>query len=247
MKWQSVIGCLGLLGCFLLIPPALAEEDKGFTESVVIFNTICSKCHEAQCSGRLSFDEAFEKSTSHILRYYGRASGKQWLQKELFDILNYMKGKCAYYPMQALVPLKRVWEGSILEKFTTLMERNYFIPVGNFSPGSYLIELELEKDVKVTAHLISEEFEWVFEDCYQSTDRQISIPFIIEEPGDYYFRMYPRKPVKIIRLAITPQELDDQHMGKGGQIRLIGTRHFFHKDKKINLIHAVQTPHPEAA
>lgn len=99
MKWQSGIGCLGLLGCFLLIPPALAVEDKGFTESVVIFNTICSKCHEAQCSGRLSFDEAFEKSTGHILRYYGRASGKQWLQKELFDILNYMKEKCAYYPM----------------------------------------------------------------------------------------------------------------------------------------------------
>jgi len=90
-----------------------------------------------------------------------------------------------------------------LDKFTTLMERNYFIPVGNFEPGHYRIEFELEKDVKVTAHLISEEFEWVFEDCYQSSNRRISIPFLIEEPGDYYFRMYPRKPAKIIRLAIT--------------------------------------------
>lgn len=102
-----------------------------------------------------------------------------------------------------------------MENFTTLMERSYFIPVGDFSTGSYLIELELEKDAKVTAHLISEEFEWVFEDCYQSTDQQISIPFIIEELGDYYFRMYPRKLVKIIRLSVTPQELDDQHAGAG--------------------------------
>jgi hypothetical protein len=83
------------------------------------------------------------------------------------------------------------------------MESNYFIPVGNLTPGPYRIEIELEKDVKVTAHLISEEFEWVLEECYQSSDRRISIPFLIEEPGDYYFRMYPGKPVRIIRLAIT--------------------------------------------
>lgn len=203
MKWKSVAGCIGLIGFGLFIPSASAAEDEAFTESVIIFNTICAKCHEAECSGRLSFDEAFEKSTSHILRHYGQASGKQWLQKELFDILNYMKGKCAYYPMQTPVPLKRVWEGRILDKFTTLMERNYFIPVGNIKPGHYHIELELEKDMKVTAHLISEEFEWVFDDCYQSSDRRISIPFFIDEPRDYYFRMYPRKPAKIIRLAIT--------------------------------------------
>ena len=170
---------------------------------MVIFNTVCAKCHEAECSGRLSFDEAFEKSTSHILRHYRQASGKQWLQKELFDILNYMKGRCAYYPMQTPVPLKRVWEGVILDKFTTLMEKNYFIPIGKLEPGNYRIEIELEKDVKVTAHLISEQFEWVLEDCYQSSDRRINIPFLIDEPGDYYFRMYPRKPAKIIRFAIT--------------------------------------------
>lgn len=206
MKWQSVIGHFGLLGFILFFPSAFTAEHEGFTESVIIFNTICAKCHEAQCSGRLSFDESFEKSTSHILRYYGQASGKQWLQKELFDILNYMKERCAYYPMQTHVPLKRVWGGNTLDKFTTLMERNYFIPVGNFSPGRYRIDLQLEKDVKITAHLISEEFEWVFEECFQSSDRQITISFLIDEPGDYYFRMYPRKPVKIIGFAIIPLE-----------------------------------------
>lgn len=212
MKWQSVIGCVGLLSLFLLIPsPAFSKEDTAFTESVVIFNTICAKCHEAQCSGRLSFDEAFEKSTGHILRYYDQASGKQWLQKELFDILNYMKERCAYYPMQSPVPLKRVWSGVVLEKFTTLMERNYFIPVGKFTPGHYRIELELEKDVKVTAQLISAEFEMAVEDCLQSSNRRISIPVLIEEPGDYYFRMYPREAAKLVRLSISPEENEVPH------------------------------------
>jgi len=205
MKWQSIIECLVLLGLFLLIPPAFSIEDTAFTESVIIFNTICAKCHEAQCSGRLSFDNSFKKSTNHILRYYVQASGKHWLQKELFDILNYMKRKCAYYPMQTTVPLKRIWEGEILEKFTTLMAKNYFIPIGKFTPGTYRIKLELERDVKVTVHLISEKFEMAVEECYQSTDRRINIPVLIEESGDYYFRMYPREAVKLIRLEITHQ------------------------------------------
>ena len=206
MRWQSVIGCGGLLSLFLFIPSAFSKEDTAFTESVVVFNTICAKCHEAQCSGRLSFDDAFEASTSHILRYYGQASGKKWLQKELFDILNYMKERCAYYPMESPVPLKRVWSGEVLEKFTTLMERNYFIPVGKFSPGNYRIELELEKDSKITVHLISAEFEMAVEDCFQSSNRSISIPVLVEEPGYYYFRMYPKETARLIRLSIIPQE-----------------------------------------
>jgi len=206
MKSQSITVTFALVGLLLLIPPSFAVEDKAFTESVVIFNTICAKCHEAECSGRLSFGEAFETSASHILRHYGQASGKEWLQKELFDILNYMKGKCAYYPMQVTVPLTRDWRGEILDRFTTLMERNYFIPVGNFTPGHYRIELVLDKDVKVTAHLISGEFEMVVEDCYLSSERRVIIPFLIEEPGNYYFRMYPREPVRITRLAIIPLE-----------------------------------------
>lgn len=202
---------LALSALFLLIPPAYATAETAFTESVVIFNTICAKCHEAQCSGRLSFEDAFEQSSNHILRYADQASGKQGLlkeglQKELFEILNYMKIKCAYYPMQAAVPVKRLWEGELLEKFATLMEKNYFIPVGHFTPGAYHIELELEKDVKLTVHLISGEFEMVVEDCFQSSDRRINIPVLIEEPGDYYLRMYPKEAVKLIRLAISPQE-----------------------------------------
>lgn len=91
----------------------------------------------------------------------------------------------------------------MLEKMTTLVERNYFIPIGPFSPGRYQLELKLAKDAKVTTHLVSETFDMVVEDCYLSSDRQIVIPFFIEEAGNYYVRVYPREPVQITRLAIT--------------------------------------------
>ena len=40
-----------------------------------------------------------DASVNHIVRYYNKASGRKWLQRELFVILNHMKDKCAYYPM----------------------------------------------------------------------------------------------------------------------------------------------------
>ena len=107
--------------------------------------------------------------------------------------------------MQIPVPLKRVWGADTLEKFTTMVEKNYFIPVGHFTSGHYRIELELEKDVKFTAHLISAEFEMAVDDCFQSNNRRINIPVFIEEPGDYFFRVYPREAARLVRLSISPE------------------------------------------
>lgn len=203
MKGRTVTWVFLTFGLLLSPCHTASSADETFIESVVIFNTICAKCHEAQCSGRLSFDDAMAASSNHILRHYGEASGKQWLQKELFEILNYMKERCAYYPMNTPVPVKRVWGSDILDKLSTLLEKNYFIPVGNFTPGSYRIELELEKDARVTAHLITEDFDLIVEDCYESKKQRINIPFVIESSGIHYFRIYPRKPVRITRLSIS--------------------------------------------
>ncbi len=201
---QRYITLVSLAFCLLLIPyEAFPAENEPFQESVIILNTICAKCHEAECSGRLSFGDAYESSASHIIRHYGQVAEKQWLQKELFSILNHMKENCAYYPMQVPVPPKRIWNSEILDKMTTLLERNYFIPVGELNPGDYSLELKLEKDAKVTVQLVSETFDIVLEDCYQSSDQGLVIPFSIEDKQNYYVRVYPRKPVHISRLAIT--------------------------------------------
>jgi hypothetical protein len=113
-----------------------------------------------------------------------------------------MKERCSYYPTSTPAPLQRVWGSDILDKLSTSLEKNYFIPVGNFTPGSYRIELELERDAKVTAHLITEEFDMIVEECYESSDRQINIPFVVESTGIHYFRIYPREPVRITCLSI---------------------------------------------
>ncbi|MCW8906918.1 MAG: hypothetical protein OQL28_06690 [Sedimenticola sp.] len=202
MKQHFGVWIPGLILLLSFSATVHSEERTPFTESVVIFNTVCAKCHEAECSGRLSFDDAYETSRSHIIRHYGEASDKKWLQQELFVILNYMKERCAYYPMDAPLPARRVWSGEILQRMSTLLERNYFIPLGPFVPGQYRINLEMERDARVTVHLVSERFDMVVEDCMESSDKAIHIPVTIMEPGGYYFRMYPREPVRIERLSV---------------------------------------------
>jgi len=194
-----------LIYLLLTFPSILsgADDEEVFTKSVVIFNTICAKCHEAECSGRMSFHMAYEESAKHIVRHYNEASGKLWMQKQLYLILNHMKERCAYYPMQAVIPPQRVWGSEILDKLSTFLEKNYFIPVGSFDRGEYQLALTLEEDAKVTIHMVSEEFDMVVEDCYLSKDRQIVIPFTIKETSHYYVRLYPHEPVSITQLVVT--------------------------------------------
>ncbi len=210
MKWCFKPSVLGIISLLFLSSSVHSEQKDPFTDSVVIFNTICAKCHEAQCSGRMSFDDAYETSKNHVIRHYGEASDKQWLQQELFTILNYMKEKCAFYPMESAPPPKRIWGPDILNTMATLLERNYFIPLGPLSPENYRIDLELKKDIKVTIHLVSEDFSMVIDDCFTPSNGEIRIPFSISEPGNYYFRMYPQEPVQITRLKVSPVELNNE-------------------------------------
>ena len=189
-----------------LVSPStlLAVEDgEALTKSVVIFNTVCAKCHEGECSGRLSFHMPYEESANHIVRHYSEASGKVLLQKQLYLNLSYMKEKCAYYPMQVTVPKQLVWNSEILDTLKTKQEKNYFIPVGNLIPDEYKLVMTLKADTKVTAHIVSEEFDMVIEDCYLSKDRQVVIPFKIDSNGQYYVRLYPQEPISISQLIIT--------------------------------------------
>jgi len=192
----------------LLVVPcsSTAADDDAFTESVVIFNTVCATCHEAECSGRLSFDEALSSSQAHILRYYGPASSKQWLQRELFEILAYMKEKCGYHPMNIPVPPNLVWNEAALDKMSPLINQNYFIPIGQLSPGQYDLEFELEKDAMLGVYLVSEIFETVVDDSFLTHDGRLNVDFSIDDKKNYYIRVYPSIPVKITRIAVTNSE-----------------------------------------
>ncbi|OHC66262.1 MAG: hypothetical protein A2040_09205 [Rhodocyclales bacterium GWA2_65_19] len=56
-KRLARLAAAGLAQLSLAGPSAAADAPAPTTtEAIVQFHTVCSNCHEAQCSGRLSFD-----------------------------------------------------------------------------------------------------------------------------------------------------------------------------------------------
>lgn len=195
-----------LLYLLLLVTGALQAQEAPFLESVVIFNTICARCHEAECSGRLSFEAAYEAAIQHIVRHYAGAANKAWLQRQLFQLLGYMKEMCAYYPVMIPIPPQRIWSSELLDKFATLLQRDYFVPLGPLPPGDYSIELLLEEESSANIQIISESFDMMVDEFYEAADKRIAIPLHIAEPDNYYFGIYPQRPTLLLRLGVLEEK-----------------------------------------
>jgi len=199
--WQ-----VGLM--LILLQPVCpsAGEAQDFARSVVVFNTVCARCHEGECSGRLGLVSDHEAAVGHISRHYPQADGNPSLQSELFDILAYMKDHCAYYPLQAPLPPDRLWKTGRLDALKTDPDGNYFVPLGTLSPGVYRLVLEFQQDVQGTIQLISDQFDMVVEESLASADGRLEISFPVEIAGEYFFRLYPQHPARITRLVVTPAD-----------------------------------------
>ncbi|MEA3418197.1 MAG: hypothetical protein U9Q90_02270, partial [Campylobacterota bacterium] len=96
------------------------------TKTAIIFNTLCAKCHEGECSGRLSFDTGSKAANSHIKRYAGDTNVSKGETKEFFTLLNYMKKECALF-----MPDNGRWKPENLSRFALPSNDSYFIPLGS--------------------------------------------------------------------------------------------------------------------
>lgn len=190
------------LAPLLFIAWNAAAEAPLSGESVTAFNTVCAKCHEGQCSGRLSFGDEAERSAEHIQRHYPRAAVDSRVSTELFTLLAHMKAKCAFHPLKAPPNGERSWRDDTLDKLSTPDERYYFIPLGRLPAGRHRIDLELERDTRLTIHLVRADFEMLVDECASTTGRRISVPFEVEEAAEHYLRLYPRDAVRVTRLVV---------------------------------------------
>ena len=89
--WAHIIPSSAKLGtgftllALLTAPPSVGDEGRASVESTVLFNTDCARCHEGECSGRLSFHLPPEAADQHIRRHGGELPAKQ--VRELYELL----------------------------------------------------------------------------------------------------------------------------------------------------------------
>src|SRR5574340_158090 len=194
------------LGACLLLAHGLAgaEADGGKipASSAVRFNTACAKCHEGQCSGRLSFDSGQMATDTHILRYAGDASPD--VRRDLYALLAHMKQTCRYYPISVLVPMDRHWEADLLRVLRSPAEDAYFVPLGTLPAGRYRAVLQFDGEAELFAQVISGNFEIVDRPGLRTRKGTVDFVFVAEREGAHYLRVQAAKPAALVGLEILP-------------------------------------------
>jgi hypothetical protein len=180
------------------IPLFSVEKEQNIsTKIAVIFNTLCAKCHEGQCSGRLSFDSGSEAASSHIKRYAVDTEVSKGEVDEFFTLLNYMKKECAL-----LMPNNGKWKPENLSHFAVPSHDSYFIPLGTLKSGNYILNIKVKETACFRVEVLSNKLNPSLDQSLPSSSKEQNIDFTIDEKLDYFLRIRSRKPLNIETLEI---------------------------------------------
>jgi len=194
MKYRwSLIYCL----IFPLYLSSAQKVENSSTKTAVIFNTLCAKCHEGECSGRLSFDTGSNKASSHIKRYAGDTNISKDETKEFFSLLNHMKTECALW-----MPDNGKWKPENLSRFILPSAKGYFIPLGILKEGKYHIEIKSKEDTHFRIEVLSDKFEHFLDMSACPNCEKEPLRFIIDRSANTFLRIQSRKSLQIIDLNI---------------------------------------------
>ena len=181
----------------LLISFEKREDINISTRSAVIFNTLCSKCHEGECSGRLSFDTGSRTASSHIRRYTEESNLSKGKIKEFFALLNHMKKECAIY-----MPKQDKWQPGNLSLFMLPSSKGYFVPLGFLKSGVYHIGIKTREDIHFQTEILSEHFDHFLNQEICPEKRNNTLQFTIDKPTTVFLRIKSRHPLHIDTLKI---------------------------------------------
>jgi len=180
----------------LHLSSAQKVEDSSLKTSV-IFNTLCAKCHEGECSGRLSFTMGAKAASSHIKRYAGDVNISKGETEEFFSLLNYMKTECALWMSN-----NGAWKAENLSHFALPSAKGYFIPLGLLKEGKYHLKIKLKESIHFRLEILSDHFEHFLDvSVCPDVEKQI-LQFTVERSANTFLRIQSRIPLEIIDLNV---------------------------------------------
>ncbi len=185
---------------FLSFTLNLSSEEKPQIVSIktaVIFNTLCAKCHEGECSGRLSFDTGSKAAHSHIKRYSKDANISESEIKEFYSLLNHMKKKCTI-PM----PIGEKPEPEKLSRYATPDHKAYFIPLGLLKKGRYRLTISTKEKLHYGLEVLSDHFDPIVE-LSVCPENKKDVQFTLEEPSKTFLRIRSKEPLHILTLKVS--------------------------------------------
>lgn len=190
---------LMIVWLFALLPNlhSAEKEEQVSIKTAVIFNTRCAKCHEGECSGRLSFDTGSEAARSHIGRYAGENNISKSEIKEFFALLNHMKKAC-----NLLMPGSQKAVSNDLTRFATFSHTAYFIPLGQLKKGSYHLKISAKEKIHYRLELLTDQFDPIVEISI-CPEKKEKILFTLDEPVTAFLRIRSKEPLHLLDLNVS--------------------------------------------
>ena len=168
------------------------------TQTSVIFNTLCAKCHEGECSGRLSFNTGSKTATRHIAHYSQESNLTKTETDAFFSLLNYMKKRCAIY-----MPDDGSWKPKDLSRFALPSHKGYFIPLGTLKKGHYRLTIEIKEAIPFRLELLSDKIDDLFHQTVSTQQKRYTFDFSIEETVIAFIRIRSSKAFHVVSLKLS--------------------------------------------
>lgn len=151
-------------------------------ESLATFHVTCGSCHEAECSGRLTFDDPL-RASAHVQRYAGPldAAGVA----ALVELLRVTKQECRVDDAAAARCGKPPWDAARLRRVHVGAANAWFVPIGAAPGGPSRLVLRFDRDVTAHVRLTTARFEVLHEAEGRTQARALEIPFA--PPGEALF------------------------------------------------------------
>jgi hypothetical protein len=138
---------------------AAGAQPPASIATIVQFHTVCSNCHEGECSGRLSFDSGAAAARSHIERHLETKDDVH--VAALFAMLRHVKENCGHYPVVPIRPAVGAWEAEELAPWRNPYAGAYFVPLGKMAAGRRQITFEFDGAAEGSARIDDDRMETV--------------------------------------------------------------------------------------
>ena len=194
----------------VLVVGSMADADSAgdtSVEAAVAFGTTCARCHEGECSGRLSFNLGIEASTSHIVRHGGSLARNSI--RELFGMIEYMKRECTYPPLNVPIPSDGIWSSAALADLCRPSRHAYFVPIGDLEAGRHSLELEFGNEPHVHAEVVTWTFDLLIDQPLEIENGRATVEFQTPKPSQAFLRLVAREPVDFEQLTLDGKEASD--------------------------------------
>lgn len=186
--------------------PSVGDSSQIAVESTVLFNTNCARCHEGECSGRMSFHLPREEADQHIRRHGGELPEVQ--VRELYDLLRYMKEECAFYPLPLALARDRAWNAETLGRLRSASGETYFLPLGTLGAGRHRVALQgLGPKARPCVELIDADFDFIDTVELEPSETGWELRFRIETEAEVFLRLKAPGSAPLNRVEIAA---DDQ-------------------------------------